>query len=111
MSDNIGKNLKVLAIILFIVIEIGFFIATIIIWINSGGSTTIKGIAFAVLCGGTVVAVIIGFLMYGFGRLIENSERLSSQLDDISKQLSLLDYISKQLSYVKSDSSEPGNTV
>jgi hypothetical protein len=88
MSNKIGSNLKKLAVILFCIIATGCFIAAIIIWKDSYGSIIAIAIGFAVLGGGTFVQSIISFLIYGLGRLIENTETISAQLDNISKQLS-----------------------
>jgi hypothetical protein len=64
--ENIGKKIKVLAQVIFILESIAAVITGIVLWIDIE-----EGWCAIVLFGGPVVAWISSWLLYGFGELID----------------------------------------
>ena len=68
MFFDIGKKIKVLAGIFMVVGIIASVIMAIVMFSAGYG---MEGFGFAWLIGGSLVSVISGFFMYGFGELID----------------------------------------
>ena len=73
MFDNIGGKIKALAKVLTW-IEIIVFVVWGIVWMSVGGNFAVLGLVVAVL--GSLLAWVSSFLLYGFGQLVENSDKL-----------------------------------
>lgn len=81
MYSNIGKKIKVLTVIITIILMLGalgtgaYFIVEGMDYFDYGGDYFVYiGIAIAV--GGPILAWIMSFVMYGFGQLIDNTDKL-----------------------------------
>ena len=86
MFDNISRDIKKLAKLLF---WLGvFFTVVYTIWIwaqgNSWHSTFLPGLI--VLAEGLLATVIVSFLMYGFGELIEKTASIEKMLKGIAAE-------------------------
>ena len=75
MFKNCANKIKTLASVLFWLGLIGSFIGAIVLWAE--GTDELVGIGFAVLFGGIFGSFSITLLMYGFGQLIENSDKIA----------------------------------
>ena len=71
MYKDIGKKIKILAVILFVFIA--FVTAVYGISILSKNKNSLTGLGFGLLIGGPVGALILSWLMYGFGELIDQT--------------------------------------
>ena len=73
MFDNVGGKIKAFA---EVIIWIGIICSIIggIILITDGNI----GIGITVLFGGPIASLLFSFVLYGFGQLVENSDRLVS---------------------------------
>lgn len=105
MYNNIGGKIKKLAVVICVLGMIASLIAAITIWAagsslsrsssyygyssgygySFGGSTFLVGLL--VLALGALGSWIGGFFMYGFGELIENSERTSAATEQLVRLL------------------------
>ena len=81
MYSNIGKKIKVLTVIVTVILMLGalgtgaYFIVKGMDYFDYGGDYFVYiGIAIAV--GGPILAWIMSFVMYGFGQLIDNTDKL-----------------------------------
>ena len=81
MYSNIGKKIKVLTVIVTVILMLGalgtgaYFIVEGMDYFDYGGDYFVYiGIAIAV--GGPILAWIMSFVMYGFGQLIDNTDKL-----------------------------------
>jgi len=73
MFDNIGNKIKGLAKVLFIVLVIADIIVGIVLMSLDDG---LIAIGLPIMLGGPVIAWISSWILYGFGQLIENSDKL-----------------------------------
>ncbi|MBE6572328.1 MAG: zinc-ribbon domain-containing protein [Ruminococcaceae bacterium] len=81
MYSNIGKKIKVLTVIITVILMLGalgtgaYFIITGLDYFDYGGEYFVYlGIAIAI--AGPILAWIMSFMMYGFGQLIDNTDKL-----------------------------------
>ncbi len=80
MFDNIGKKIKSLVKTIF-AIEVVLFVLLIMIF-------GLQPLSFFISLAGVFLAWISSFVMYGFGELIDNSQKHSIQNDKIISLLS-----------------------
>ena len=73
MYDNIGENIKTLAVIFFVLGVLGSIIGTLAIWILKLGFF----LGLVVLAGGLFSAWILFCFVYGFGALVSNSQQIA----------------------------------
>ena len=78
MFKNIGKKIRVLAIVRFWLYALGSFISGIVIlaedeWLDLG---------LPLLLAGPVYALIVSWLIYGFGQLIENTDKIANKMNN-----------------------------
>ncbi len=93
MFDNIGRKIKGLARVVFLVVIVFSGIGMIGMWItgtglndNAGGFTIfIEGLLIGAV--GTLCAWMAGCLLTGFGELIENSEAIRHNTEDAQYSL------------------------
>ena len=76
MFDNIGGKIKTLASVICIIGIIGCCIIGIVL-MTKGELLVIIGLAVMVL--GSLLSWVGSFVLYGFGQLIENSDKLVSE--------------------------------
>ena len=82
MFNNIGNKIKILAVVISIItIVCCVFIAIY----NLSEGAYLYALIYAVV--GPMLAWISSFLLYGFGQLIENSDKMAQDTDDIVRQL------------------------
>lgn len=94
MFKNIGRKIKVLAVVLFwigVSIAIVAGILTIISTVANSYSSSqekIMGIlsGFAILAGGFLSAWLSNFFLYGFGELIDSNQKILQILENNNKQ-------------------------
>lgn len=82
MFDNIGGKLKILAWVVFICGAVCSIISGIVLLVNA---ITLSGFIFLIV--GPLICWVVSFPLYGFGVLIENSEKQNSYLKIISEGL------------------------
>lgn len=82
LFDNIGKKLKTIAVIVFAVLSLVGIIGGISM-INYSGFHYMNYLlgGLALLLAGPVVAFAISCSLYGFGQLIENSDKIVEKLE------------------------------
>ena len=95
MFSNIGKKIKILAIVLCCAGILASLIAAIILFRQSTRYYNTTGIGFAVLFGGSLVSWVCSFFTYGFGELIDRTASIDSKLHG-GKTLSSESYSSVQ---------------
>ena len=91
MYSNIGKKIMTLAIIIAIIMMIGsagFGIYLLIEDMTTVGTVT--------MIFGPIVSWIMGFFLYGFGRLIDNSDYISA-LFVVNNDFSVSLYVPKSI--------------
>ena len=86
LFDNISRNIRKLAKLLFWLGIIFTAVYTIWIWAqgNEKYSTFLPGLI--VLAEGLLATVIVSFLMYGFGELIEKTASMEKMLKGIAAE-------------------------
>ena len=84
MYDNIGKKIKALAMVIFVIGTI-FGVITGLALIDADEATHFIGLA--VLVGAPIGALCSSWLMYGFGELIENSSVIVRNICAIGTEL------------------------
>lgn len=84
MYNNIGKKLKLLAKIDFFFNAIATFIAGIAILASlyaDYGEDTHLAIGLVLMLVGPIAAWVSSWLLYAFGQLVENSDKIVAKLD------------------------------
>ena len=89
MFKNIGRKIKGLAIVLCWICIVASIIFGIIILVGAGnlrisrqkGITILSGIGVAL--GGSLISWVGSFFLYGFGQLVENSDKLSHSTEEL----------------------------
>lgn len=74
MFDNIGAKIKSLATTTTAIGIIFSIIIAIIITVSTNGDLAIIGILFLIV--GSLIAWLSSLVLYGFGQLVENSDKL-----------------------------------
>ncbi len=93
MFDNIGRKIKGLARVVFLVVLVASGISMIGVWItgaglgDSAGGFTIFIVGLLIGVVGTLCAWMAGCLLTGFGELIENSEAIRHNTEDAQYSL------------------------
>lgn len=85
MFDNIGFKIKIMSKILFWLCAIGISAGTIMLFISADNtwgdeSTVLCIFAFSLLIGGFITAFAIGWIVYGFGELVEKTQYIDRTL-------------------------------
>lgn len=89
MFDNIGSKIKGFAKLVCLVGVMASIIAMISFWITGGGASGISGgfsiFIFGLLTGalGCLAAWVGALLTYGFGQLLEDSEAIRHDMEDL----------------------------
>ena len=78
MFDNIGNRIKVLAVILTLLgIVASFIVGTVFLDFEYVEDKTLRIIIrLFIIVGGSFLPWVSSFLLYGFGQLIENTDKL-----------------------------------
>ena len=79
MFTNIGKKIKVLAIVLTVIGILAYVIIGVIIIANSRHNDELVVIGIAIMIIGSLMSWLSSFILYGFGQLIDNSDILVQQ--------------------------------
>ena len=93
MFENPGKKLKKLAEILFILSVVGSVILAFVVGFTRdryGDLILRAGPFFLVLLGGPVLSYVEYLVLYGFGTLIEKTERTNEALERLNKTVAKL---------------------
>ena len=80
MFKDCGKKIKIVASVWFWLIAIGSFIGAIVLWTE--GDDVLIGIGFGTLFAGILFAFVSALLIYGFGQLIENSDKIADSIQN-----------------------------
>ncbi len=85
MFNNVGSKIKIMSKILFWICMIGIVSGSILLFISAnatwGDEATLLAIfAFALLIGGAINAFAIGWIVYGFGELVEKTQYIDRTL-------------------------------
>lgn len=85
MFDNIGSKIKIMSKILFWLYALGISAGTVMLFISAGNtwgdeSTILYIFAFSLLIGGFITAFAIGWIVYGFGELVEKAQYIDKTL-------------------------------
>ncbi len=86
MFNNIGAKIKGLAIGTFIVETLGALITGICLWADWGDTEGFL-LFLAIGVGGSLVAWISSWFIYGYGELIENTGNTVTQIKSIDQKL------------------------
>lgn len=83
MYTNVGKTVKVIAVIFFVLGAIGSLLlgissATMSMTLLSDIGAILLGIAVTVVC--LIVAYVASVLLYAFGQLVDNSDKIRAKL-------------------------------
>lgn len=77
MYKNIGKKIKILATISFVLNSIGFIIGGIVFMTDVHGTALASITGIAIILFGPIVAWIGSWLVYGFGELIDKTAEIA----------------------------------
>ena len=94
MYTNIGKKIKILAIVVCCIGILASLIVAIVLFQANTRYYNTVGIGFAVLFGGSLISWIGSFFTYGFGELIDRTASIDKKLS--GKGTSTDDYCSVQ---------------
>ncbi len=86
MLKKTGKTIQMLAIIFFTVGAIVSFVLAIVFGRDRNNDMT--WVFPVILAGGVISAFVVSILLYGFGTLIDNTERIIDRLDHIEQKRS-----------------------
>ena len=75
MFKDCGKKIKIVASVWFWMCVIGALIGAIIMMAD--GDEEMIGIGFGIMFGGAAFAYISALMIYGFGQLVENSDKVA----------------------------------
>lgn len=92
MSSNIGSKLKKLAEVILYIGIIGFTVLAVIYFIQADDWSNSDEITFAILgleylVFGNIINVIISYLIYAVGEIVDNTTATASNSEKIVKEL------------------------
>ena len=82
MFNNVGSKLKTIAVISFVIDLIGFVVLGII----TISEWDMPFLGLIAILGGILVSLVIAYLLYGFGQLVENAEAVAEEREKVTEK-------------------------
>ena len=92
MFKNVGSKIKVFAVVSFVIEEILSVIIAFAFLVNANSKFEDALWILAIMFLGLIVFLLLAWLLFGYGELVENSKKMVSLLEDTMTNKSKADF-------------------
>lgn len=87
MFENSGEKIRGVAIVVMVLGALGSLIGAIVLWIANNRYNPTIALGFGVLVGGVLGSWLCALFTYGFGQLIEDTQRIREELAALRREV------------------------